>query len=76
MVTQTGATIRDAAIGELDVELAKRRGDVDDEKAMKETYRCISALISMASVVVLVRHTEKRAGVRRKLRTSIATLSL
>jgi hypothetical protein len=47
VVAQTGATVRDAAIGELDVELAKRGGRVYDEKTVEEAYGCVSSTINI-----------------------------
>jgi hypothetical protein len=45
MVAQTGATIRDAAIGEFEVELAKGRRDGDDEKAVEEANRRVATSV-------------------------------
>jgi hypothetical protein len=45
IVAQAGATVRDAAIGEEDIELAKQRGEVDYEESVKEAYGCSSALV-------------------------------
>lgn len=47
IVAQPGATVRDAAIGELEVERAESRRDVADEKAVEEAYRRVSGLFSM-----------------------------
>jgi hypothetical protein len=46
VVAQAGATVRDAAIGELDVESTERRGDVVDEEPVQPAYGCISAIVS------------------------------
>jgi len=43
MVAQPGATTRDAAIGELDIELAECGGDVDDEETVEGAYGCVPA---------------------------------
>jgi hypothetical protein len=46
VMAQAGATVRDAAIGELDVEFAERRGNVDDEELVEPAYRCITVQVS------------------------------
>lgn len=51
VVAQAGATVCDAAIGELNVELAERGGNVDDKEPMEEAYGCISAFISRYNLI-------------------------
>jgi hypothetical protein len=46
VVAQTGASSRDAAISELDIEGAKRRGRADDEETMEEANRRVPSPIS------------------------------
>jgi hypothetical protein len=46
-MAQSGATARDAAIGELEVEFSKRGGDVEEEEAIEETDWCISSIVSI-----------------------------
>jgi len=46
VVAQTGGATRDAAICELDIEGAKRRGRVDDEETVEEADGRVSTLIS------------------------------
>jgi hypothetical protein len=53
VATQTGATVRDAAIGEFDVESAEHRGDVDEEEAVEEAYRRVSAIVSRCNARIL-----------------------
>lgn len=42
VVSQTGATVRDPAIREEDVESTECGGDVDDEESVEEAYRGVS----------------------------------
>jgi hypothetical protein len=67
VVAQAGATVRDATIGELDVESAERRGDVVDEKLMQPAYGCISVIVSWMFLSQWSAHTGTPAVVRRKL---------
>ena len=46
VVAQAGARVRDAAMGELDIESAECGGDVDEEEAVEEAYRRIPAVVS------------------------------
>lgn len=39
IVAETGAAVRDAAIGKLDIESSKRRWYVQEEQAVEEAYR-------------------------------------
>lgn len=47
IVAQTGAAVRDAAIGELYVESSKRGGDVDKEEPIEEAYGRVSVMVSI-----------------------------
>lgn len=46
LVAQAGAATREATIGELDVELAQRRGYAFDEKTVQGAYGGVSAYVS------------------------------
>jgi hypothetical protein len=46
VMAQAGARVRDAAIGELDIESSECGGDVDEEEAVEKAYGCIPAIVS------------------------------
>jgi hypothetical protein len=50
VVAQAGAAVRDATIGKGEVEPSERRGDVDEEEAVKKADRGVPAGVSVASV--------------------------
>jgi hypothetical protein len=50
VIAQAGAAVRDAAIGKGEVELSERRGNVDEEEAVKEADRGVPAGVSVTFV--------------------------